>query len=397
MPIFRTDVKLKITEIKALVSALPRSFVFAKVTTNDGYVGYGEAASDGAPEVRAASIERIGKTIIGMDPSNTEFAYYTMQNAFFGWPQEDTMRAIGAIDEALLDIKGKALKTPVYNLLGGRFRDKVKLYCHIILNPGEKATTETVAEGARKQIRLGYKAIKFDPFTAIFRQDVGEKEIGFVSIPQGINNPMNYVTKALELVKAVRGEIGPEVELMLDIHGRFDVESAIRIGRLLEPYDLLFYEEPIPPCNDELLSYVRQRVNIPICVGERRYTLEDFRRLFELNATDIIMPDQSRNGGTTLMKKVADLAQTHYVPIAPHVVFSSPLNAVISAHTMVSVPNFLIHESMGPQRMELYKELLKPNVVIENGFLKVPSRPGFGVELNEEKLDEIFDENSIGL
>lgn len=397
MSTFRTDAKLKITEVKALVSTPPRSFVFAKVTTNDGCVGYGEAAADGAPEVRAASIERIGKTIIGMDPSNTEFAYYTMQDAFFGWPQEDTMRAIGAIDEALLDIKGKALKTPVYNLLGGRFRDKVKLYCHIILNPGEKATPETVAEGARKQVRLGYEAIKFDPFTAIFRQDVGEREIGFVSIPQGINYPRKYATKALELVKAVREEIGSEVELMLDIHGRFDVESAIRIGRLLEPYDLLFYEEPIPPCNDELLSYVRQRVNIPICVGERRYTLEDFRRLFEVNATDIIMPDQSRNGGTTLMKKVADLAQTHYVPIAPHVVFSSPLNAVISAHTMVSVHNFLIHESMGPQRMELYKDLLKPSVMPENGFLEVPNRPGFGVELNENQLDEIFDENSIGL
>ncbi|MGQ9781519.1 MAG: mandelate racemase/muconate lactonizing enzyme family protein [Nitrososphaeria archaeon] len=201
----------------------------------------------------------------------------------------------------------------------------------------------------------------------------------------------------MELVKAVREEVGPRVDIMLDIHGRFDVESAIRIGRLLEPYDLLFYEEPIPPTNDELLAYVRQRVNIPVCVGERRYTLESFRRLFALNATDIIMPDHSRNGGITWVKKVSNMAQIYLIPVAPHVVFSSPLNAVISAHNMVSIPNFLIHESMGPQRLELYKDIIKPHILPEDGYLKVPDRPGFGVELNEESLEIEFKEESIGL
>lgn len=140
---------------------------------------------------------------------------------------------------------------------------------------------------------------------------------------------------------------------------------------------------------------MRQRVDIPICVGERTYTPESFKRLFELKATDIIMPDHARNGGTTWVKRVSEMAQTYYVPVAPHVVYSSPLNAVISAHTMASVPNFLIHESMGPQRLEIFKDLLKPNVLPENGYLKVPDRPGFGVELNEDNLDKEFNEEEL--
>jgi galactonate dehydratase len=388
---------LKITEVKALISKPPRSFVFVKVTTSDGLVGYGEAASDGAPEVHAESINRMGKIIIGFDPFDTELAYYTMDNAFFGWNPEATMRVVGAIDEALLDIKGRALKTPVYNLLGGRFRDRIKLYCHIMLRPGERATPQTVAEGAMRQVRLGFKAVKFDPFTAVMRNQMDEKEVGFVSVPQGMNFSHELTSKALEMVQAVREAVGSKIDLMLDIHGRFDVESAIRIGRKLEPFDLLFYEEPIPPTNDELLAYIRKRVNVPICVGERRYTIEGFRRLFALNATDIIMPDHSRNGGITWVKKVADMAQTYFIPVAPHVVFSSPLNAVISAHNMVSIPNFLIHESMGPQRLELYKDILKPNILPEDGYLKVPDRPGFGVKLNEESLETEFDEGAIGL
>jgi len=259
---------MKITNVEALVSTGSRPFVYAKVTTSDGLVGYGEAASDGAPEVRAASIRRIGKTVVGMTPFDTGRAYYTMVNAFFGWPPEDTMRAIGAIDEAIYDIKGKALKTPVHNLLGGSFRDRIKLYCHIVTKPGEKATPESMAEGARRQVKLGFTAVKFDPFSTIIAQERQEKEVGFVSIPQGMNYPRDLTAKAIKMVKAVREAVGPEINIMLDIHGRFDVESAIRIGRQLEPYDLFFYEEPLPPTSDELLAYVRQRVDIPICVGE---------------------------------------------------------------------------------------------------------------------------------
>ena len=383
---------MKITNVEALVSTGSRPFVYAKVTTSDGLVGYGEAASDGAPEVRAASIRRIGKTVVGMTPFDTGRAYYTMVNAFFGWPPEDTMRAIGAIDEAIYDIKGKALKTPVHNLLGGSFRDRIKLYCHIVTKPGEKATPESMADGARRQVKLGFTAVKFDPFSTIIAQERQEKEVGFVSIPQGMNYPRDLTAKAIKMVKAVREAVGPEINIMLDIHGRFDVESAIRIGRQLEPYDLFFYEEPLPPTSDELLAYVRQRVDIPICVGERTYTPEGFRRLFELKATDIIMPDHSRNGGITWVKRVSELAETYLVPVAPHVVLSSPLNAIISAHTMASIPNFLIHESMGPQRLEIYKDLLKPHILPDNGYLKIPDRPGLGVEINEEALSKDFNE-----
>ena len=385
---------MKITSVEALVSASPGEFVFAKVTTSNGLVGYGEAASDGAARVRAASIERMGQAIIGKNPMDTDMIYDSLNRCFFfGWPPEELMRCIGAIDGALLDIKGKALGTPVYNLLGGKYRDKIQLYCHIWIPQEErersaKVTPEMQAEGALRQVKQGFTVVKFDPFTTVFNQEVGAEMKGFVNIFQGMNYPRKLVPQALEMVRAVREAVGPEIGICLDFHGRLDVESAIRIGRLLEPFNLFFYEEPLPPGDDEELAYVRRRVNIPICCGERRYTLRDFRRLFELQATDMIMPDHSRNGGITQIKKVAILADTFRVPVAPHVVYSSPLNAVISAHNMASIPNFLIHESMGPQRMQLYADLVKPQVSLEQGYLTVPDKPGLGVELVEANLDK---------
>jgi len=394
---------MRITEVKPLVSAPPRSFVYVKVTTSNGLVGYGEAETDGVPEVQAATINALGKVIIGLDPFDTEFAYQTMMTTNFGLPPEQTMRVVGAIDEALLDIKGKALKTPVYNLLGGKFREKIRLYCHLLVGAGgrredereRKTTPEMVAEAAKEQVRHGFTVLKFDPFTTVYWEDVDDPQIAAYGgvksrLQQGMSYPRKLVPRAIGLVKAVREAVGPEIGICTDIHGRFDVESAIRIGRLLEPYDLFFYEEPIPPGNEEALAYVRRRVNIPICCGERRYTLEDFRRLFELQATDIIMPDHARNGGISMVRKIADLANIHHVPLAPHVVYSSPLNAVITAHTCASIPNFLISESMGPQRLELYKDLINPHVLPEGGYLRVPDRPGLGVELNEENLDKYY-------
>jgi galactonate dehydratase len=318
---------------------------------------------------------------------------YLFKCWFFAWPQQELMRSIGAIDEALLDIKGKALGTPVYNLLGGKFRDRIKLYCHVWITREElernkKVTPEMQAEGALRQVKQGYRVMKFDPFTTVFNQEVGVPTKGFVNIYQGMNYPRELVPKALDMVRAVRDSVGPEIGICLDFHGRLDVESAIRIGRLLEPFDLFFYEEPIPPGHDEELAYVRSRVNIPICCGERQYTFRDFRRLFELKATDIIMPDHARNGGITEIRKVAILADSFDIPVAPHVVPTSPLNAVMSAHNMASIPNFLIHENIGPQRMRLYADMLKPQVLPEDGYLKVPDRPGFGVELVEENLSK---------
>jgi galactonate dehydratase len=385
-------VHMKITSVQALVSAPPETFVFAKVTTSDGLVGYGEAEADGAPMVRSSYIDRLGQSIIGMDPMNTDMIYQYLNRCwFFACPAQDLMRCIGAIDEALLDIKGKALGTPVYNLLGGKFRDSIKLYCHIWIPREEseqvkKVTPEMQAEGAVRQVKQGFDVVKFDPFTTVFNQEVGESAKGFVNIFQGMNYPRKLVPKAIDMVRAVREAVGPEIGICLDFHGRLDVESAIRIGRLLEPFDLYFYEEPIPPGDDEELAYVRSRVNIPICCGERNYTLRDFRRLFELQGTDIIMPDHARNGGITQIKEVAKLADTFRIPVAPHVVPTSPLNAVIGAHNMASIPNFLIHESMGPQRLRLYADLLKPQILPENGYLRVPDRPGLGVELVEENL-----------
>ncbi|MGD0331272.1 MAG: mandelate racemase/muconate lactonizing enzyme family protein [Nitrososphaeria archaeon] len=400
---------MRITKVEALVSATRPPFVYAKVSTSNGLVGYGECEhmfEYAPPENFTTSIEALGKYVVGMDPFDTELAWYTLTQTFHMWNAQGNLGAIGAIDTALLDIKGKALNTPVYNLLGGKFRDKVRLYCHILEGSGgerkdereRKTTPETIAEGAKEQVRHGFTVLKFDPFTIVYWEEIDDPQISAQGVVRsarfqrdfGMNYPRKLVPRAIELVKAVRDAVGPKVDICLDIHGRFDVESAVRIGRLLEPYDLFFYEEPIPPGNIEALRYVRQRVNIPICVGERRYFVDEFRRLFELEATDIIMPDTCRMG-LSWVKKISDMALIYHVPVAPHVVNSSPLNAVIAAHACASIPNFLISESMGPQRLELYKDLLKPQILPENGYLRVPDKPGLGVELNEDNLTKEYD------
>jgi len=404
---------MKIVEVEGLVSASPSRFVFAKVTTSDGLVGYGEAEpmyGYTAPEAFTTSIDTLGRYVVDMDPFDTELAWYTLSQTFHMWNAHGNMAAIGAIDTALLDIKGKALKTPVYNLLGGKFRDKIRLYCHPLMGIGvarknerdRKTTPHMIAEAAREQVRHGFTVLKFDPFSTVYWEEVDDPQISAHGVIKsarfqrdfGMNYPRELVPKAIELVKAVRDAVGPKVGICLDIHGRFDVESAIRVGKLLEPYDLFFYEEPIPPGNIEALAYVRQRVNIPICVGERRYFVDEFRRLFELEATDIIMPDCSRMG-LSWMKKIADMALIYHVPVAPHVVGASPLNAVMAAHICAAIPNFLICENLGPQRMKLYRDLLRPCILPDNGYLKVPDKPGLGVELNESNLTKEYDESTI--
>lgn len=234
---------MKIAKVEALVSAPPNNFIFAKVTTSDGLVGYGEAESDGLPHVQASAIEALGRSLIGLDPFDTELAYNTLMTVNFGLPPEQTMRVVGSIDEALLDIKGKALKTPVYNLLGGKFRDKIRLYCHIMIGIGverkderiKKTTPEMVAEAAKEQISHGFKVLKFDPFTTVYWEEIEDPQISAHGVIksrfyQGMNYPRKLVPKAIQLVKAVREEVGPDIGICLDIHGRFDVESAIRIG-----------------------------------------------------------------------------------------------------------------------------------------------------------------------
>ena len=185
-------------------------------------------------------------------------------------------------------------------------------------------------------------------------------------------------------VAAIREAAGEEVEICIDVNGMLNVPTAIRLGRPLEPFDLLFYEEPLPPENMEAMKQVKDSVRVPICTGERLYSTHSFRRLLELGAADIIMPDFQKCGGITEGKKIAALANTYYIPVAPHN-YNSPLSPIIDAHLCASLPNFLVLEYVWPD-VEWTEKVISPPAQVEDGYLQLPEGPGWGVELVEEEI-----------
>jgi L-alanine-DL-glutamate epimerase-like enolase superfamily enzyme len=325
--------------------------------------------------------------LIGKDPFDIGPLYETLsrRGRYAGTGKAPIIFAITGIENALYDIVGKALNTPVYKLLGGKFRDKIRLYadCHA----GESNEPAAYAEKALEVIEEGYSAVKFDVDHAgdgkldPYNWSVGAKEM----------------THVIELICATREAIGYEIDLAIDCHGQFDMPSAITLAKAVEDLRLMWLEEPLPSENIDALAQVRASTSTVICTGENHYTRFDFLELLQKGAVDIIMPDLAKAGGIMEGKRIADIADAHYVPIAPHNV-SSPLGMMAACHTMASVPNFLVLEFHG-REIPWWNDLCEGDKpFIENGWMAVSDKPGIGVELNDEVAksllwggDEYFD------
>lgn len=338
---------------------------FVEVRTDDGLTGVGEALGYRCTGV-AQAIRELAADLVGRDPGRIESLWEHMVR------RGGNMAAISGIETALWDILGQSLGVPIYKLLGGMCHERVRLYADGFF----RGAGYVEAEYARKAVdaaALGLTALKMD---------VDEP------VPSGhsLNRSLASADLALtvRMVEAVRAAVGDAVDLCIDAHGAFDVPSAVRLGRALEPMRLMWVEDPVAMDNMAAMAKVAAEVATPICTGELMETRFAFRELFERQAADIIMPDLARTGGIMEMKKIAAAADTCHVPIAPHNMVG-PIATIASGHVAASTPNFMILEyQMGD--VPWIDELLSAPVPIEGGYLVLPERPGLGFELDHKAV-----------
>ncbi|MDF2983110.1 MAG: mandelate racemase/muconate lactonizing enzyme family protein [Devosia sp.] len=355
-------------------------YLFVEVTTDEGISGWGEITSTTkiANRALAAILKQVSGQIEGEDPSRIERLWHKLFRSFtYMGSRGAACECVSAIDIALWDIRGKVLGLPVYELLGGSVRDEISLYTH----PDQSKFTSDAAVVAEITdiVKSGHTALKFDPFPY---QGDRERRDGYLD---GMLSRADE-KKAADLTALIRQTAGPQVEILIDAHGRFDVPTAIRLCRTLEEAGQIdWFEEPVPPESYGALQQVREKVNAAISVGERAHTKWDFVPILEQKLADYIMPDVTWTGGITEMKKIAILAEGYYVPISPHDA-GGPINVLAGAHVMMTVPNFYRLET---SRWDLsgYNELMHTRLDNSNGALKLPRVPGLGIELNRDYLE----------
>lgn len=354
-------------------------YLFVEVTTDEGVSGWGEITSTTRIANRAlcSMLKQVSGQITGEDPSQIERLWNKLFRSFtYMGSRGAACECVSAVDIALWDIRGKVLGLPVYELLGGAVRDEISLYTH----PDQSRFTTEAGVVAEIQdiVKSGHKALKFDPFPY---QGSREQRDGYLD---GMMSRADE-RKAADLTALIRQTAGPEIEILIDAHGRFDVPTAIRLCRTLEDAGQIdWFEEPVPPESYNALAQVREKVNAAISVGERAHTRWDFVNILANKLTDYIMPDVTWTGGITEMKKIATLAESFFVPISPHDA-GGPINVLAGAHVMMTVPNFYRLET---SRWDLsgYNELMHTRLDNSNGALKLPRVPGLGIEMDRDYL-----------
>jgi galactonate dehydratase len=281
---------------------------------------------------------------------------------------------------ALLDLKGKVLGTPVYNLLGGSFRSRIQLYANYWFTGGDHSVRD-YAEQAKRVVAQGFSGLKFDPFAHVnyFYGDDLAENLTLSPAQQDL---------AFELSAAVRATVGPQISLMIETHAMLNGEIAVKMAHRLAPLDINWYEEPAGPENVNTLKALRGRLppSVSICVGERHYTRHGFREVLENHICDIIMPDVTRCGGPSELKRIATMAEAYNVLIAPHNP-NGPLSSLASAHVCASIPNFFRSEYMFTD-VPWRDTIMDHPLDVRNGFLHLSDRPGLGVDLIESEMEK---------
>ena len=364
---------MKVTRVQTLRAD---RFMYVKVETDEGIAGIGElhpaSGTGGTPFLPLAGIEYCAEYLVGQDPRQTERHWQHMFRRCLFRGGADAMAAIGALDIALWDIKGKELGKPVYELLGGPTREKVRLYTHL-----GGSTPQALAEQAAAFVEDGFTAVRLYPFgdfgAADFEEGRGLEKMSYTAM----------IRSAEERVAGVREAVGPDVDIMIDVVNRLTPAEAIAVGRALEPYRLYFFEDPIEPEDMDAWEYVAANVPMPVAMGERLYTLYQFQDLLAHKGAAFVRPDLSLAGGLTNIRKIAALAEARYVAVAPH----NPLSCVLTAACVqldAAIHNIAIQEYPHDEFASPKRDLVEEPLRREGGFLIVPDAPGLGIELNEE-------------
>lgn len=370
---------MKITDVRAAVIGRqePHSggsvWTFVRVYTDEGIVGTGECNSAGWYTGFAVkeTVLAFREAVIGADPLaiGPLMEGLRRRGRYGGGSTAPVSFALTGIETALYDIAGKALGVPVSTLLGGRYRDEIVLYADS--EAGAEDTVTSIREKALSVIGEGYGALKFDA-----------DHMGTYSDPWSYHASAAHIDHVITMVYAIREAIGPQIDLAIDCHGHFDLPTAVTLARELEGARLLFLEDPVPDENVDAMAQINASSSTPVCTGEDFYFRHAFLELFEKRAVSVVMPDITKAGGLAELKRIAELADTFAVPIAPHNV-SSPLGMMAGCHVMATVPNFLCLEFHG-REIEWWSDLCdgeKP--FLANGTMKVSDGPGIGVELND--------------
>ena len=362
---------MKITDIETLHAD---RFLYVKVSTDEGLVGWGElhpaSGTGGTPHAPKAGVVYCAEYLLGQNPLSIEkhWQHLFRRCLFRGGP--DLMSAIGALDIALWDIKGKALGRPVYELLGGPTRDRVRLYTHL-----SGSSPQELADDATARVEEGYTAVRLYPFGTFggsFAEGGGLEELSFSGMQR----------VAVERVAAVREAVGPDVDVMIDVVNRLTPTEAIAVGRALEPFGLYFFEDPIEPENMDHWGHVAANVPMPLAMGERLYTIYQFRDLLRAKGAAFVRPDLSLAGGITNTRKIATLAEAEYVEVVPH----NPLSAVLTAACVqlgATIHNLAVQEYPGDDATGIKADLVIAPLVRDGGYLELPTAPGIGVEVDE--------------
>ncbi|MFD9547939.1 mandelate racemase/muconate lactonizing enzyme family protein [Nocardia salmonicida] len=361
---------MRISAVDIHVVGTPwRNLTYVVVHTDDGLTGVGETRMLGHTDaLRGYLNEAMSNHILGSDPMAVEDLVQRMKYGDYGRTGEIVMSGIACVETACWDIRGQALGVPVWQLLGGAVTDRVKAYANGWYTT--ERTPQDYADAARKVVARGYRALKIDPFGN------GRFEL-----------PHAETLQSIELIEAVRDAVGPEVELMVEMHGRFSPATAIRLARELEPFRPEWIEEPVPPENLKALAKVAAATTLPIATGERIHDRIEFRELFESQAADIIQPDLGHIGGIGEARKLAATAETHYVLIAPHNV-GGPVLTAASLQVGLCTPNFKVLEHFNDFADEHLSHVVEGAPEVIDGYFHRSERPGLGVRFNPDAAAE---------
>ncbi|HJP79118.1 MAG TPA: mandelate racemase/muconate lactonizing enzyme family protein [Pseudonocardiaceae bacterium] len=359
---------MKITGVSThVIGTAWRNLTIVEVHTDAGITGLGEVRMLNHTDALLGYLqEAVTNHVLGTDPFDVESLVHRMTRHDYARAGEIAMSALATIEIACWDIQGKALELPVYKLLGGAVHDRIKAYANGWYQV--ERTPDEFHAAAKRVLDRGYRALKLDPFGAgMFELDPNE------------------TARSLDLVAAVRDAVGPEVEILVEMHGRFSAATAIRMANLLTEFSPSWIEEPVPPENLKALSKVAAHTDIPIATGERMHTRFDYRELFESQAADIIQTDITHSGGLLEAKKLAGAAETHYLLMAPHNV-GGPISTAANLHLAATTVNFKIQEYFNDFADSFVAECEPGLPEVVNGYFPLPTAPGLGISLNQDAI-----------
>jgi len=356
----------KSTRIEKIETFLWDKWLLLKIHCEDGTVGIGEGGVHGWQRPTQTMIETMEPYLIGKNPDHIEHHYQWLYRSshFMG---SVVQGALSAIDIALWDIKGKRLQVPVFDLMGGKTRDKVRCYMHV--GSGDLGSAADLANDALNAVNQGFTAVRFSPFSSDYYLHKSYSE---------------WADEAVNRVAAVRETVGPDVDICVEIHRQMNPAESIALGRRLEEFNPFFYEDPMLPDSPAIMGEVAAKCNIPIATGERFTTIFEYQQLLEANAAAYVRPDLCLCGGLSGCKKVAAMAEAHHVKVIPHNPLS-PISTAACVQLDACIPNFALQEYTGESEPPK-SELLKNPLELKDGYITVPDGPGLGVEINEEAL-----------